>query len=130
MATCLLDSSVIIDVITGKRDREKLLKDLVQAGHVLTCCPINITEVYAGVRPHEENRTTELLEALDYYPVSFPIARLAGELQNQHRKKGISLATADVTIVAVAIYNELALITDNVKHYPMREISLYPLPRR
>jgi hypothetical protein len=36
----------------------------------------------------------------------------------------------DVTIaVVVAIYNKLTLITDNLKHYPMKELMLYPLPQ-
>ena len=128
MATYLLDSSVIIDVINGKRGRDEFLIDLIQQGHILACCPINVTEVYGGMRPHEESRTTQLLESLEFYPVSFPTARLAGELQREHRKKGISLATTAVTIAAVAIHNQLTLITDNVKHYPMKEINLYPLP--
>jgi predicted nucleic acid-binding protein len=39
------------------------------------------------------------------------------------------LATTDVTIAAVALYHHLTLITDNLKHYPMKELNLYPLPR-
>lgn len=80
------------------------------------------------MRPHEESRTTELLESLEFFPVTFPAARLAGELQREQRRKGLSLATTDVTIAAVAIHNELTLLTDNVKRYPMKELSLYPLP--
>ena len=128
MATYLLDSSIIIEIISGKRGRNELLRSLIEQGHVLACCPINVTEVYGGMRPHEESATTQLLESLEYYPVSFHAARLAGELQREHRKKGISLATADVTVAAVAISNQLTLITDNVKHYPMKEITLYPPP--
>ena len=41
----------------------------------------------------------------------------------------VSLATSDVTIAAVAIHHQLILITDNLKHYPMKELTLYPLPK-
>ena len=51
MATFLLDTSVIIDAINGKRDRGQFLKGLLEQGHLLACCPINVTEVYAGLRP-------------------------------------------------------------------------------
>ena len=51
MATFLLDTSVIIDAINGKRDRGQLLQRLLEQGHLLACCPINVTEVYAGLRP-------------------------------------------------------------------------------
>jgi hypothetical protein len=47
MATLLLDTSVIIDAINGKRNRGELLRELLHQGHLLACCPINVTEVYA-----------------------------------------------------------------------------------
>ena len=128
MAVYLLDTSVIIDTINGKRNRGPLLEGLVQQGHLLACCSINVTEVYAGLRTQEEARTMELLESLQYYPVTFTIARLAGLLKRDFSRKGISLAATDVTIAAVAIYHQLTLITDNLKHYPMKELSLFPLP--
>src|ERR1044072_5441301 len=124
MPTLLLDSSVIIDVINGKRGRDECLLDLIEQGNILACCSINITEVYAGMRPSEEVRTTALLQSLKFYPVTWEIARLAGELKYEHARKGISLATTDVTIAAVAVHHELPLITDNTKHYPMKNISL------
>lgn len=129
MATLLVDTSVIIDTINGKRNRDQLLKNLVLQGNLLACCSINITEVYAGMRPHEEFRTADLLHSLQYYAVSWPIARLAGLLKRDHARKGMSLATTDVTIAAVAIHHQLTLITDNLKHYPMKELTIYPLPK-
>ena len=128
MATFLLYSSVIIDTLNGKRDRDQLLKDLIQEGHLLACCPINVTEVYAGMRPNEEIRTADLLKSLQLFPISFPVARLAGLLKRDYGKKGVTLAATDVTIAAVAIHNQLTLITDNLKHYPMKELILYHLP--
>ena len=68
MATFLLDTGVIIDAINGKRDRGQFLKGLLEQGHLLACCPINVTEVYAGLRPKEEAVTQELLESLAYTP--------------------------------------------------------------
>src|SRR5580658_9878113 len=128
MTTFLLDTSVIIDTINGKRDRKRLLEGLVREGHVLACCPINVTEVYAGLRAHEEARTLNLLQSLKYYPITWPAALLAGELRRDYGRKGITLATTDATIAAVAIHHELTLIADNLRHYPMKELSIYPLP--
>jgi predicted nucleic acid-binding protein len=70
-----------------------------------------------------------LLQSLEYYPIAWPVACLAGELKRDYSRKGITLATTDVSIAAVALYHELTLITDNLKHYPMKELDLYPLPR-
>ena len=87
-----------------------------------------MTEVYVGLRPAEESRTQEFLDSLKYYSISWPVARLAGLVKRDYSKKGITLATTDVTIASVALYHQLTLMTDNLKHYPMKELSLYPLP--
>ena len=128
MATYLLDTSVIIDALNGKRNRDELLRELLQQGHLLACCSINVTEVYAGLRPHEEMRTRELLESLQYFPIIWPVARLGGLLKRDYGRRGITLATTDVIVAAVALYHQLTLITDNLKHYPMKELSVYSLP--
>lgn len=130
MATYLLDTNVIIDALQGRRSRDSLLQELILNGHLLGCCAINVSEVYAGVRPGEEGRTKEFLTSLEYYEITWEIARLAGLLKRDYARKGITLALADTTIAAVAITNRLPLLTDNVKHYPMKELKLYPLPRQ
>jgi tRNA(fMet)-specific endonuclease VapC len=129
MAIYLLDTSVIIDTINGKRNRDQILKELLHRGHLLACCAINVVEVYAGLRSHEETYTSELLQSLQYYPITWPVARLAGLLKRDYSRKGFTLAATDVTIAAVAIYHQLTLIADNLKHYPMKELDLYPLPK-
>lgn len=127
MATLLLDTSVIIDAINEKKDRRLFLRGLVEQGNLLACCPINVTEVYAGMRPNEEERTTALLASLDYFPITFAVARLAGELKRNFGKRGSTLSVADSLIAAVAIQHRLLLVTDNVKDFPMKELQLYPL---
>lgn len=79
--TYLLDTSVIIDALNGKRGRGQLFKELLQQGHLLACRSINVTEVYAGLRSHQEARTRELLESLQHFPISWPVVRLAGLLK-------------------------------------------------
>jgi hypothetical protein len=54
MATILLDTSVIFDHLNGRYGRTAFLDQLIEQGHVLACCPVNFTEVYAGIRPGEE----------------------------------------------------------------------------
>ncbi|MGD0695167.1 MAG: type II toxin-antitoxin system VapC family toxin [Terriglobia bacterium] len=124
MTTYLLDTSVIVDALNGKRGRHALLKQLVEEGHLLACSSIQVTEVYAGLRSHEETTTEELLRSLEYYEVTWEIARLAGILRRDYGRRGVTLALADVTIAAVALAHGLALITDNVKHYPMKDLQL------
>jgi tRNA(fMet)-specific endonuclease VapC len=128
MATLLLDTSVIIDTINNKKGRQQLLRDLVTQGNSLACCPINITEVYAGLRSHEEASTKAFLNSLDLLPMTRPIAELAGLLKRDYGKKGRTLNLGDVMIAATALHNGVALLTDNTKDFPMRELKLYPMP--
>jgi predicted nucleic acid-binding protein len=64
---------------------------------------------------------------LEYYEVTWEIARLAGVLKRDYSRRGITLALADATIAAVALTHRLTLITDNVRHYPMRDLQRYAL---
>ena len=128
MATYLLDTSVIIDALNDKRGRRAFLLGLVKQGHLLACCPINITEVYAGLGAKEEAANEKFLRSLEYYHLTWPVARLAGLLKRDYRRKGTTITVADATVAAVALVHELTLMTDNVKNFPMRELALYPLP--
>jgi predicted nucleic acid-binding protein len=91
--------------------------------------PINITEVYAGLRPKEEAATEEFFASMQQFPIPPAAARLAGELKRDYARKGTTLNLGDVIIAAVAIHYELTLLTDNVKDFPMGNISLFPLPK-
>ena len=54
--------------------------------------------------------------------------QLAGELKREYGRKGITLNLGDVIIAVVAIHYHLALLTDNVKDFPMDGLLRYPLP--
>ena len=127
MAAYLLDSNILIDALTHRRNRHERLTGLVEQGHSLACCSINVTEVYSGMRPVEEASTDELLGGLEYYPVTWPIARSAGLLRRDYARKGRNLSLADCTIAAVVLAHDLTLITDNLKDYPMPQIRLHAL---
>jgi len=128
IATCLLDSGVIIDILNGKRDRRRLVEELIQGGAEMACCPIQVTEIYAGMRPSEEAPTERLLRSLKYYPITWEIAKQAGDLLNTWRQQGRTLSLPDTAIAAVALNNDLVLVTGNRKNFPMPELRLYPLP--
>ena len=128
MPSYLLDTTVIIDALNDRQNRKLLLLDLLMQGHLLGCCPINVTEVYAGLRPKEEAATEEFLQSLQYYQITWPIARLAGLFKREYRRKGKTLTVSDAIIAAVAIHHKLTLLTDNVRDFPMKELAIYPLP--
>jgi predicted nucleic acid-binding protein len=78
MATILLDTSVIFDHLNGRYGRTEFLDQLIEPEHILACCPVNITEVYAGLRPGEETKTEAFMDSLECLPVTPAIARATG----------------------------------------------------
>ncbi len=122
--TYLLDSNILIDVINNRGGCVEALESFTNRGILLACCTINVIEIHMGLRAGEEIRTARLLRSLEYYPVTWEIAERAGVLFREWRQKGQTLALADVTIAAVALTHNLALVTANAKHFPMPELEL------
>src|ERR1700734_1628532 len=125
--TCLLDSSVIIDAINDRNRRSQLLDGLLAQGTLLACCPANVTEVFMGMRPSEAQKTEQFLASLEFYPVTWEVAKYAGALYREWRQKGITLALPDLTIAPVAITNSLLFATDNPKDFPMSDLRFHQL---
>ncbi len=89
---------------------------------------MNVTEVYSGLRPGEEAITEAFLSSLDFVPVTSEIARKAGLLRRDWRKRGQTLSYTDVTLAALALNHAFPLPTDNRKRFPMKNLELMPLP--
>ena len=125
--TILLDTSVIIDALRRRRGRRGLLRTLLEQGHELACCAINVAEVYSGMRPHEAEVTGELINNLEYVDISREAARHAGELRMEWQRKGKTLSLPDSLIAAVALGEDLTVATDNARHFSMLRLKLLPL---
>lgn len=123
----LLDTTILIDVLRGRRDRRLLLAELILGGHTLATAAINIGEVYAGMRPDEETKTEAFLSSLECYPLTGGIARRAGSLKSARARKGQTVSLADMIVAATALEGGHTLMTDNVKDFPVAELKLYPL---
>lgn len=124
----LLDTSVVIDVLNARKERQRFMRELLDDGHALGCCAVTVAEVYAGMRRDEVRATEELLNTLDYYETTRSAAQCAGHLKAVWSRKGRTLGLPDALIAATAIELGLALATDNRKHFPMSELKLLSLP--
>jgi len=84
---------------------------------------ITRTEIYAGCHPTEETDTSALLRQFDPVPVDASVADLAGRYIYQFARRGITLHLEDTVIGATAVSEGLILITQNINHFPMLEVS-------
>jgi len=124
VANYLLDTTVIIDCLRGERETVEFLTEVASEGSSVGCCAINIAEVYAGMKENERQVTKKFLDSLEYYEVTRNLAEQAGEYKRKYSRKGITLSLSDVIIAAVAISNNLTLVTDNLRHYPIPGINI------
>ncbi len=120
----LIDSNILIGIVTRRRPYDALLDSFLQGGNVLATCSIVVSEMYAGMRSVEEARTARLLESLEFLPVTYSIARLAGRLRNDAAKRGRILTLADTTVAAVAIFNRCVLVSENAKDFSIDGLQL------
>ena len=126
--TILLDTSVIIDTLRHRRGRRQWLRSLLEQGHELACCAVNVAEVYFGMRPQEARATSEFMDSLEYIQISREAARHASEIKLQWQRKGRTVSLPDALIGAVAVRNNLTVATDNVRHFAMLGARIQPLP--
>lgn len=124
MADYLLDSNVLILHLRERPEITALLTRWGKEG-TLYISVATRTEIVAGMRPHEEERTLELLDSLENLPVDEAIADRAGRLIYQYARQGIQLSFADALIAATALEHDLTLATTNPKHFPIPELRLY-----
>lgn len=124
----LLDSSVLIDALRLRAGRREWLAALVRRGDTLGTSTLNLAEVYAGMRPQEEEQTKAFLNSLQCYEITASAAETAGRLKRQWANRGHTLTLADALVAAVALEQRCPLATDNQKHFPMPELQLYELP--
>ncbi|MCL5935581.1 MAG: type II toxin-antitoxin system VapC family toxin [Bacillota bacterium] len=123
----LLDTTCLINILRNNQETLKFCINLSDE-YPLASCPITVAEIFSGLRPGEIERVNELLEATEYYPVSYYTARQAGLLRHSYAKKGINLSMTDLLIASVAIKHSLILVTKNVRHFPMPELNVIQHP--
>ena len=121
----LLDTSVLINLLHRRENTVGMIRDLTLRGFALAICPINIAEVYAGIRKGEEKRTEELFSGFQWLPLTREIARKAGEIVSTKRRGGRTHALDDMIIAATAIHYGYSLLTDNRKDFEVPEVRLF-----
>ncbi|MEE8390624.1 MAG: type II toxin-antitoxin system VapC family toxin [Anaerolineae bacterium] len=118
MSKYLLDSNVLIQAL--RRDLDVLdWLDSIRSAHYLYTSVVSRVEIFAGMHPREEQMTEALLTSLISLSITVPIADRAGRIIYSYARKGFQVSFPDALIAATALEHDMALVTTNVKHFPM-----------
>jgi predicted nucleic acid-binding protein len=128
MALVLLDTTVLIDLLRGRRDAVDRLSALRDAGDAPGACAVNVEETVRGLRPADQEPARRLFRGLRIVPLGEPEGWQAGEWRRKHAARGRTLAQADCLVAAAALTAGGRLATGNPKDFPMRELAVEHWP--
>jgi tRNA(fMet)-specific endonuclease VapC len=126
IAEPLLDADVIIWLLRGDKPTADLVRKF-QAESLPGCSVITLFEVKAGMRPSEAPVTEEFLQSLTHYEVTAAIVDQAATYYRALRAQGITLDLPDLIVAATAKTHRLTIVTYNRAHFPMPDLTLYPV---
>jgi predicted nucleic acid-binding protein len=116
----VVDSAILIDHINGRVPAARaFIYDARDRGDDLWSSYVVRTEVLAGMRPGEEQRTYELLSVLNWAPVDRAESDAAAALGRRYGRANPGIETPDLLLAELAQRLGAELVTMNVKHFPM-----------
>ena len=124
MASLLLDTTVLIDVLRGRPATVERLGRAGGAREALWTCAVNVEETVRGLRPSEVEAARRLFEGLRIAPLGREQGMLAGAWRRDFAARGVTLAQADCLVAAAAVGVGARLATGNPKDFPMEALEV------
>ena len=119
----LIGTDIAIDHFHGHRAALEYFTQTLIVGETLAISVVSLTEILAGMRTGERERTEKLFGLFTILEVDEEIARKAGEYMGLYRRSQ-HIELADALIAATAFVVQAELNTRNVKHYPMSDVTV------
>jgi predicted nucleic acid-binding protein len=120
----LLDTTALIDFSKGFEPAKTKILNLIDSGETLAVCSVSMAEFATGLSAEERDQWQEFLGGLAYWDISAGAAFQAGVWRHEFSRQGVQLSTTDALIAATAWQHGATIITNNLKHYPMSEVTL------
>ena len=117
MSGYLLDTTLLIDHATGRRDGVEMVARLFAETGDLYSCDITTSEALAGGPPEERQLIGRFLDALEYRTIDPDGARWAGDRRRELRPAGQRSPLGDALIAAVAWSMDATVVTRNPRDF-------------
>jgi predicted nucleic acid-binding protein len=119
----LIDTDILIDHFHQHSAATQLINALVDTSDPLAISVVTLTELLAGMRSGEEEKTEGLLNLFVLLPIDEPVGRQASVYLRTFRGSH-KIDFGDALIAATARLQGAKLFTRNKKHYPMDDITV------
>jgi tRNA(fMet)-specific endonuclease VapC len=116
-----LDTDLLIAILRGKQEAYSIVTEIDEETKAATTA-INTFEIFFGAHKSSmknENikEAAKLLDRLEVIPLDLPSSRKAAEISAKLAEKGEPIDYRDAMIAAIAIENDLTLVTRNKSHF-------------
>lgn len=120
MKCLVLDTDLLVGFLRGEERAVRFLDSLWGRGEEPALSSIVVYELYRGAvrrgRRHVE-AVRELERLLPVLPLDGRAARLAAEMEEDLRRRGLRVDVRDLLIAATAMANGCGVATCNVRHF-------------
>lgn len=115
----MIDTDIVIWILRKKPEiKAKFDQAVIDTEGNVYVTPIQVAEIYAGIRDAERVETAEFFRVLHHLQLDESIGQQAGEFF-RHYQKSHNITLADAMIAAAALAHHFKWWTLNKKHYPM-----------
>lgn len=116
-----LDTDLLIAILRGKEEARKKVTGIDEESKGATTS-INAFEIFFGANKSAKKNenvkeASRLLGRLIVFPLDLSSSRIAGEISARLLAKGVMIDYRDAMIAAIAIENDLTLVTRNSFHF-------------
>ncbi len=119
----LPDTNALISYFEGKEPDKNFLTELI-AKEELFISPVVVAELRPRTNTDDQKKLNDLIGSGTVIPIDLEIGFMAGQYREQFSKKTKKVYLLDCLIAATCKAHDLALITNNLKDYPMKDIKI------
>jgi len=114
-----IDTDLAIAFLNGDLMAKEQMAGLENEGdiHATSITVFELTYTKSGMSPKREIEFQRFLSTLKILPLDKLSALLAGRIKTELLKKGEMLHPEDLFIGSICLYNDMTLVTHNIKHF-------------
>ncbi len=119
----ILDTDILVGFLRNEPDAIKFFKSLETSDQQVFITTINAFELYKGAynSDNQESSLNYVADIIHRFENTFEFdlvaSRIAGQIINHLKKKGIILDLPDIFISAIALANNESIVTRNINHF-------------